>query len=155
MVYIIGSLPICRWGRKSSRKRFCGSLFSFYSHRTTCFLLTMLLWVMGKVMESLLWLQKNGISKGPEMTSLNKELFGEGVGRLLKSSSPNFFSWRKVFFSLSTCGKYLIQRTRHCWKTLIARRFFLSLSWTPSETHPLVLELPSATAQKNHCFSVG
>ena len=37
---------------------------------------------------------------------------------------------------MSTCGKCLIHRTHCCWKTLIARRFFLSLSWSSSETHP-------------------
>ena len=63
-----------------------------------------------------------------------RALFGEGAGGLMKLSNLNL--WRKLFFSLSTCGKCLIHRIHCCWKTLIARRFFLSLSWSSSETHP-------------------
>ena len=84
--------------------------------------------------EFLLSTEEQSIPKDQRLPCWWEHYLGEGAGGLMKLSNLNL--WRKLFFSLSTCGKCLIHRTRCCWKTLIARRFFLSLSWSSSETHP-------------------
>lgn len=62
--------------------------------------------------------------------------------------------------SLENLGKMSLQKTNYCWEILIASRFFVSRAGSLSHgaelsrRHLLVLELPSATAQKNDCFSI-